>query len=228
MASHLKTGRIIGVLLLLQVAVGILLNFVFTAPLFGEPGFLINAAPHANQIAQSVLLSIAMGLVSLTIACLLYPLFKIYSQPLALFYFALVTAGFALTVAENISMLSMLSLSKAYAVAGGAQEQLYQGLRIVVKETRNWTHYLSLIVSGVTIFAFYLSTMRFKLIPRALSAFGLLAALSQLFAISMPLFGHEVDFRLIAPLGICEILLGLWLIFKGFKQGSTQGSPLVR
>jgi hypothetical protein len=63
--------------------------------------------------------------------------------------------------------------------------------------------------------------MRFKLIPRALSAFGLLAALSQLFAISMPLFGHEVDFRLIAPLGICEILLGLWLIVKGFKQGSA-------
>lgn len=218
MTSHLKTGRIVGVLLLLQVAAGILLNFVFTAPLFGEPGFLINAAPHANQIAQSVLLSIAMGLVSLTIACLLYPLLKAYSQPLALFYFALVTAGFALTVSENISMMSMLSLSKAYAETGGAQEQLYQGLRIVVKETRNWTHYLSLIVSGVTIFTFYLSTLRFKLIPRLLSAFGLLTALSQMFAIAMPLFGHEVDFRLIAPLGICEILLGVWLIAKGFRE----------
>ena len=224
MASHLKTGRIIGALLLLQVAVGILLNFVFTAPLFGEPGFLINAAPHATQIAQSVLLSIAMGLVSLTIACMLYPLFKTYSQPLAMFYFALVTAGFALTVAENISMMSMLSLSKAYAEYGATQESLYQGLRIVVKETRNWTHYLSLIVSGVTIFTFYLTTLRFKLIPRALSAFGLLACMSQLIAIAMPLFGQGVDFRLIAPLGICEILLGLWLIAKGFKHAESPAS----
>lgn len=224
MASHLKTGRIIGALLLLQVAVGILLNFVFTAPLFGEPGFLINAAPHATQIAQSVLLSIAMGLVSLTIACMLYPLFKSYSQPLAMFYFALVTAGFALTVAENISMMSMLSLSKAYAEYGATQESLYQGLRIVVKETRNWTHYLSLIVSGVTIFTFYLTTLRFKLIPRALSAFGLLACMSQLIAIAMPLFGQGVDFRLIAPLGICEIVLGLWLIAKGFKHAESPAS----
>ncbi|MBP6310522.1 MAG: DUF4386 domain-containing protein [Arenimonas sp.] len=224
MASHLKTGRIIGALLLLQVAVGILLNFVFTAPLFGEPGFLINAAPHATQIAQSVLLSIAMGLVSLTIACMLYPLFKTYSQPLAMFYFALVTAGFALTVAENISMMSMLSLSKAYAEYGATQESLYQGLRIVVKETRNWTHYLSLIVSGVTIFTFYLTTLRFKLIPRALSAFGLLACMSQLIAIAMPLFGQGVDFRLIAPLGICEIVLGLWLIAKGFKHAESPAS----
>jgi hypothetical protein len=221
MSSHLKTGRIIGVLLLLQVAAGILLNFVFTAPLFGEPGFLINAAPHASQIAQSALLGIAIGLVSLTIACLLYPLLKPYSQPLALFYFALVTAGFALSVAENISVMSMLSLSKAYAEAGATQEQLYQGLRIVVKETRNWTHYISLIISGVTLFAFYVAMFSFRMIPRLLAIFGLLASLSQIAAVAMPLFGHTVDFRLIAPLGICEILLALWLIFKGFRTATT-------
>jgi hypothetical protein len=39
-------------------------------------------------------------------------------------------------------------------------------------------------------------------------------------AITMPLFGHEVDFRLIAPLGIGQIILSLWLIFKGFRVPS--------
>lgn len=219
MSSTVKTGRLIGALLLLQVAFGILLNFVFTAPLFGEPGFLINAAPHAERIAQSVLIGIAMGLVSLVIASVLYPLFKREAPSLALFYFALVTAGFALTVAENISVMSMVSLSKSYAEAGGAQESLYQGLRIVVKETRNWTHYISLIVSGATLFAFYLAFYRLRLIPRALAGFGLAACLAQISAVSMPLFGHAVDFRLIAPLGICQIILGLWLLVKGFKQG---------
>lgn len=217
MASPIKTGRIIGALLLLQVVAGILLNFVFTAPLFGEPGFLINAAPHADRIAQSALMGIAMGLVSLAIASLLYPLFRPFSQPLALFYFALATAGFALTVAENISVMSMLSLSKAYAETGGAQEALYQGLRIVVKETRNWTHYLSLVVSGAMLFAFYAAVFRFRMVPRALAVFGLLASLSQIVAVSMPLFGHAVDFRLIMPLGLCEIALALWLIAKGFR-----------
>lgn len=205
-------------MLLLQVIAGILLNFVFTAPLFGKPGFLINAAPHAEQIAQSVLIGIAMGLVSLMVACLLYPHFKRAAPSLALFYLVLVTAGFALTVAENISIMSMLSLSKAYALAGSSQELLYQGLRIVVKETRNWTHYISLIVSGATLFAFYLALYRLRMIPRVLAGFGLVACLAQISAVSMPLFGHDVDFRLIAPLGICEIVLSLWLIFKGFKQ----------
>lgn len=217
MDSNIRTGRIIGVLLLLQVVMGILLNFVFTAPLFGEPGFLINAAPHADRIAQSALIGIGMGLVSLAVASLLYPLFRPFSQPLALFYFALVVAGFALTVAENISVMSMVSLSKAYAEAGAAQETLYQGLRIVVKETRNWTHYISLIVSGATLFAFYLAMFRFRLIPRLLAGFGLLACLAQVYAVSQPLFGHDVDFRLIAPLGLCEIVLGLWLVARGFR-----------
>lgn len=218
MASPAKIGRIIGALLLLQVAAGILLNFVFTAPLFGEPGFLISAAPNADRIAQSVLMGIAMGLVSLAIASLLYPLFRPFSQPLALFYFALATAGFALTVAENISVMSMVSLSKAYTEAGGTQEALYQGLRIVVKETRNWTHYLSLVVSGATLFTFYLAMFRFRMVPRLLAGFGLLACLAQVYAVSLPLFGHAVDFRLIAPLGICEIVLGLWLAAKGFRE----------
>jgi hypothetical protein len=217
MSSNIKMGRIIGTLLLLQVAMGILLNFVFTAPLFGEPGFLINAAPHAMQIGQSVLIGLAMGLVSLFVSCLLYPIFKRHTPSLALFYFALSCSGFALTVAENISMMSMLSLSKAYAETGGAQEALYQGLRIVVKETRNWTHYLSLLVSGATLFTFYLATLRGTLIPRLLSYIGLLAVCSQIVSISMPVLGGEVDFRLIAPLGICQIVLALWLLVKGFR-----------
>ena len=217
MKQLIRTGRLIGALLLLQVIFGILLNFVFTAPLFGEPGFLINAAPHATRIAQSVLIGIGMGMVSLAVGSIVYPVFRNDSQPLALFYFALVCACFALSVAENISMMSMLSLSKAYAASGGEQEALYQGLRIVVKETRNWTHYLSLIVSGATLFAFYTAMLRGRLIPAPLAVIGLLAVCSQLVAVSMPLFGQDVDFRLIAPLGICQIVLGLWLLARGFR-----------
>ena len=127
-------------------------------------------------------------------------------------------------VAENISIMSMLSLSKAYAAADASQEALYQGLRIVVKETRNWTHFISLIVSGATLFTFYLAMFRFRLIPRLLAGFGLMACISQMYAISQPLFGHAVDFRLIAPLGICQIVLGMWLVAKGFRHGEPKSS----
>ncbi len=217
MNSEIRTGRFVGALLLLMIICGILTNFVLTAPLFGEPGFLVNAAGHSSQIALSAIVGVAMGLVSMGVASLLYPVFRQRSQSLGLFYFALVVAGFALTVVENISVMSMLSLSQAYAEAGGAQPELYEGLRIVVKSTRNWTHYISLIVSGCTLFAFYVAMYRFKLIPRLLSTVGLLAVCSQLYAVSTPLFGIHVDFRFIAPLGICQIILAFWLIARGFR-----------
>lgn len=217
MDKDIRTGRIVGALLLLLIVGGILTNFVLTASLFGEPGFLIAASGNASKIALSALVGVAMGLVSIGVASLVYPIFRQRSQSLALFYFALVVAGFALTVVENISVMSLLSLSQAYAEAGSAQPVLYEGLRIVVKSTRNWTHYISLIVSGCTMFAFYAAMFRFRLIPRLLSVIGLLAVCSQLYAVSTPLFGIDVDFRFIAPLGICQIILALWLVVRGFR-----------
>lgn len=223
MQSEIRTGRMVGALLVLMIIGGILTNFVLTASLFGEPGFLVAAAGNASKIALSALVGVAMGLVSIGVASLLYPVFRQRSQTLGLFYFALVVAGFALTVVENISVMSLLSLSQAYAEAGGATPELYDGLRIVVKSTRNWTHYTSLIVSGCTMFVFYTAMFRFKLIPRVLAAIGLLAVCSQLYAVSTPLFGIDVDFRFIAPLGICQIVLALWLIARGFRGKAVSG-----
>ena len=217
MQAEIRTGRIVGGLLLLLIIGGILTNFVLTASLFGEPGFLVAAAGNAPKIALSALVGVAMGLVSIGVASLLYPVFRQRSQTLGLFYFALVVAGFALTVVENISVMSLLSLSQAYAEAGGAQPELYDGLKIVVKSARNWTHYISMIVSGCTLFVFYFAMFRFRLIPRLLSVFGLLAVCSQLYAVTTPLFGIDVDFRFIAPLGICEIILSIWLMVRGFR-----------
>ena len=221
MQSEIRTGRMVGALLLLLIVGGILTNFVLTASLFGEPGFMIAAADNASKISLSALVGVAMGLVSIGVASLLYPVFRQRSQTLGLFYFALVAAGFALTVLENISVMSLLSLSQAYAEAGGAKPEVFDGLRIVVKSTRNWTHYISLIVSGCTLFVFYLGMFRFRLIPRWLSVIGLLAVCSQLYAVTNPLFGIDVDFRFIAPLGICEIILSIWLMVRGFRGNAV-------
>jgi len=87
----------------------------------------------------------------------------------------------------------------------------------VVKSSRNWTHYIGMIVSGCSLFVFYLAMFRFRLIPRVLSVFGLLAVCSHLYAVTTPLFGIDVDFRFIAPLGICEIILSVWLMVRGFR-----------
>ena len=55
-AKH--AGRVVGILILLQMLAGALVNGVLEAPLFGQPGLLVNAAPHAQQIGLAVILGV--------------------------------------------------------------------------------------------------------------------------------------------------------------------------
>jgi hypothetical protein len=210
-------GRIIGVLIVAQMLGSVLVNFVLTAPLFGAPGFLVNAAVHSLQISLSVLLGLALGALSVGIAITAFPVFRQYSQAMALWFVALAVVSLSVTAVENISVMSMLSLSEAYAKASGAEGDLFQALRVVVAPARNWAHYIGLIVAGSTLLVLYAVLYRFALVPRALAAFGLAAVMLQLTAVAMPLFGHSVVFLMLAPLGVSQLVLALWLITKGFR-----------
>ena len=148
------------------------MNFVLAAPLFGSPGFLVSASPHASQIGWSVLLGVALGALSVGIAVTICLLVRDRAPALTLWLLALATASLAAAVAEQISVLSMLSLSEAYANAPTAEQGGFQGLRTVVASARNWSHYIGLCIAGSTIFVMYATLYRAALVPRALAAFG--------------------------------------------------------
>lgn len=50
MGAASRVGRIVGVLIIVQMVGSAVVNGVLGAPLFGAPGFLVNAAPHSRQI----------------------------------------------------------------------------------------------------------------------------------------------------------------------------------
>jgi hypothetical protein len=58
MEASSRAGRIIGGLIVIQMVGSAVVNFAMEAPLFGPPGFLVNAAPHSRQIGLAVLLGL--------------------------------------------------------------------------------------------------------------------------------------------------------------------------
>lgn len=130
MTQALKIGRVAGTLLLVQGIGGAMTNFVLIDPAMAPPGFLVNAAPHALRVGTAALLGIFIGALAVAIAITVLPLFRKYSERMALSLLALATAVLALAVVENGTVMSMLSLSKAYAAS------------------RNWAHFLRLVVGG--------------------------------------------------------------------------------
>jgi hypothetical protein len=216
MTPELKTGRITAMLILAQIAGGTFVNFVLLPAVFSAPGgYLANAAAHATDFSIAALLGIALGTIMMGIAIALWPILRKHSETMALWLLALGIGGFALAAVEQTTTLSLLSLSQAYAKAG-ADAASFEIARGIVASARNWAHYVNLIVAGVTFLVFYTALFRFTLVPRVLAAFGILAALSQMTAISMPFFGHEVIFPMLAPLGLCQLALAIWLLVKGF------------
>ena len=108
--------------------------------------------------------------------------------------------------------MSMVSVSDAYARANAVERAQLETVRIVVASARNWPHFLARMIDGLTIVLFYLALLRLKAIPRVLGAFGVIAAVLQILAVSRPLFQREVIFPMLAPLGVTQLLVAIWLI----------------
>jgi len=212
-------GRSTGVLLLAQMAGSAIVNLALLGPVFAGPsGFLVNAAAHPLRMSLAATLGLAMGLVSIGVAVSVWPVFRAQARAPALWFLALTLVGVAATVFENASLLSMLSLSQAYAKADASSGALFQILRGMVASTRNWAHYTQLMLAGCSLLVFYGALFRFRLVPRALAGFGAAAAASQLASVTMPLFGHPVEFLLLAPLGLSHLAVAVWLLARGFPQ----------
>jgi hypothetical protein len=220
MTTAKNAGRIAGALILVQGIGGYIVNFALIAPATAPPGFLVNAAPHALRVGMTALLGIFMGAFATAIAITVWPVFKKHSERMALSFLALAVAALALAVVENGRLMSMLSLSQAYAATGAADPAAFEGLRGVVAASRNWAHFTHLIIGGSTFFVLYATTFRFALIPRAIAAFGMAAAALQMATVSMPLLGGHVIFPLLAPAGLANLALSVWLLAKGFADKS--------
>jgi hypothetical protein len=78
-------------------------------------------------------------------------------------------------------------------------------------------HLVQLLVAGTTLLAMYAALYRFRLVPRWLAGFGILACASQMIAVARPVFGGWVVFAMLAPLGAAQLLLLGWLVVKGLR-----------
>lgn len=211
-------SRWLAALLLAQLVVGPIASFTLLGDAFnGEGGFLVNAASHAQSVGLAALLSIGLAVVSAAIAIVLWPVVRPQSERLALWLAVLAAAGIALAGIENAQLMSLVSLSQAYVTAATPDETLYQALRGVVSGYRNWAHVINLLTMGGLLFAMYGVLYRLRLVPRLLAGFGMLAALSQMIAVAKPLFGGWVIFPMLAPLGLANLALIVWLLWKGFR-----------
>jgi len=160
MKSAKSPGRLIGVLLFLQLA-GLIVPFVLLHPLTtGPQDFLANAA--GASFRSGWLCFSCLRIVRLTDRHFnrAWPLFRQYSERMALWLVAASVIMFALQAVDNAHILSMLSLSQQYAQAGGPDE-LFQTLAVVSARPGGGCISTELLVIDSWIFLLYSVLYRF-------------------------------------------------------------------
>ena len=222
MNSARNAGRIVGVLLLVQLA-GLIVPFVMLHALYAPPGFLQSAAHGTGQIRWALLLLLANGALTTGLSIYAHPVLRPASRGLAQWVVVLGAAMLALQAVDNTHVMAMLSLSQQYVDAAGASSrQLFESLGPVVAATRRSAHYSVLLVIGAWMLLFYSALWRARRVPWILPAFGVLAAALHLVGVSLPVFvGQRSVMTMGMVLAASHGALILWLLARGFDEGKT-------
>ena len=220
MYSNQKAGRISGVLFLFVFISGVTIFQVLQGPVLFSDNFLSTTSEHSYQIISSVLLGILSGAASIVIATILLPIFKRHSYYLAFLYLAFCILNFIAIMLDNVSVVSMLELSNDYVTSGDSSTLQVMGN--LLYEKHHWTHYMFLLMSCFPVFVLYYGFYVTKIVPRLISIFGIFAVLLMFVEVLFSIFGQSLSMNLMLPMGLIQLILPLWLIFKGFR------SPLVK
>ena len=212
-----RTGRTVGILLLIQIT-GLIVPFVLLHPIAAGPSqFLANAAGSSASITTAVFLLFANCALTIGIGILMWPMLYRKSPAAALWLVALALIMFCMQAVDNAYILSIVSLSREYA-AGGSPE-VYGPLAAALGATRLWVHYTELLAVDLWIGFFYLTLLRQRAVPIALSAFGLFTVLLHLCGIPLARFvGLPVTMMLGPPMALAHVATAAWLIARGFTE----------
>ena len=218
MKSNRSKAIIVGVLFIVGTVSGIL-SAVFTGDILGASDYLVQVAANETQMLTGAFFILLMGLSLAMVPVMMYPLFKKQNEALALgaviFRGPIEAAVYILMV---VSWLLLIVVSRESASAADASS--FQALGAILVQASETINPVLEIVFSLGALMFYILFYQTRLIPRWLSGWGVVGAIVYLVAGVMALFGAPMEI-LLALLGVQEMVMALWLIFKGFNQPKT-------
>jgi hypothetical protein len=218
--SVLSVGRTVGILLLLQLIAALTLPFILAKPItVGSPDFLAAGSAHSFQIRSAVLLSFVGSALTVYLGITAIKVFRIYSKSTALLFVIVCALSCIIDLAHAGTIMSMLSLSSEFVASGTANSEEYKIIGTAVASARRSAHIIQLLAIGAWIFVFYISLFRFKLIPRVLASLGVIGIILQFLGVTVMMFlGNRPIGEMAMPLLPIQIIVGVWLIIKGFNH----------
>lgn len=221
MTTTSLTGRLIGAGILAGYALDIGNNF-FIQPLIrqgsGPMGLFAGAANQPALIGAVVLIGVISGVIALLIAALFCR--EAAGRTFAWLAFLLLgfkAVSFAMSGGELASYQVYRAMGEAMAAEPGGQLAGMAGpVWAMAVAQRDALHFPAMMIGGAGAFVMYCLLFQSRWVPRWLAIAGLGATLSQMTGVFAGVFGAEVSFLFLAPLALVQLVLGFWLVLRGF------------
>jgi hypothetical protein len=225
--SQKREGRFVGILLLLQLAAALIVPFVLMTPLVkGYPAFLETAAASSAQIRSGITLSFVGAGLTLALAVWTYPVLSLYSKRAGLWLFAVFLVSAALDAVHAASVASMQAAGERIVDAVGTDITIYHSWAAAAASMRRSAHIAQLVAIAAWMGSFYISALRFRLVPRPLAALGIAGVASQFTGVTvMMILGYPILGYLAFPIAPVHVATAVWLIMKGFPRSSGEPRP---
>jgi len=223
MNLYRKNAIIAGALWIIGTVAGVL-SFPFLG-IVDKSDYLTKIATNENQVIIGALLLLIMAFACAGIAIWLYPALKKQNQALALGSVGFRIIENVLGIVSAICLLSLVPLSQEFVKAGAPVASYFQILGTLLLGARDSISNIHLIPFCIGALMYYYVFYQSKLIPRWLSGWGLVAIIINLASALLVLFDLIGDFStaqvvLSIPIGVQEMVLGVWLIVKGFNPSA--------
>ena len=180
MKAHRKTSIIVGVLILVAYSV------------------VGSGNPEAKILGM--FLEVISGLAVITIAVLMYPLFKPYNKKASFWYIVFRSIEGGLLVVTGILFLS-------------------HNTRLL--EIHSGIHAAHVYIFAIAALIFYYLLYQSKLIPRWISVWGVIAAILLILVNLLEVTGIISELMILKlPIVLNELVLAIWLIVKGFNPSA--------
>ena len=218
------TARTVGVLFLAAMVGSLVGGVVFVEPYLAAPDYLMAVSENQTRVIVGVFLGLINGLAVLGIGVLMFSILRAYDERTALGYLGLRIVESVFCCVIVISPLSLTTLSQAYVRAGASDASYYQAAgALSIAQRASVAGLLIPVFLGLGALVFYRALYQFRLVPRFISIWGFVGAVLILAMNVLLTFGvdiGDVGLALALPIILNEIVLGIWLIVKGFNQPS--------
>ena len=219
MNTERTTATIVGILYIVGTVAGFL-SMVVTGGLLDAPDYLNVVAANASRPMLAALLVLVMGVALAMVPAMMFSILKRQNEALAIGYVvfrgALETASY---LGVAICWLLLAVVARQHAEAGAAVASQFSGLGVLLVKAQDPIIAVQDIVFSLGALMFYYVLYQAKLIPRWISAWGIVAGILYLTAGLIAVFSANLV-PLLLPMALQEMVMAVWLIARGFSASA--------